>query len=76
MTYLHPSCLKLNMPSTTLAINCPHAIMTTLVETSLPRIDTGATSAMYIGIVIDVKPTIRNFILFISYFRLNTEILI
>lgn len=57
ITYLQPlTSSKPNIPSTTLATNCPQATIATLVDTNLPLMFEGEHSAMYIGIVVDVNP--------------------
>jgi hypothetical protein len=64
-TYLHPFSLKQNIPSITFATNCPHAIIATLQDTRRPLICDGAASAIYIGVVIEVKPEIRGIEIFL-----------
>ena len=60
LAHLHPSlALKVKIPSTTLAMNCPHATMRMLVETRRPRLFAGEDSAMYMGMVVDTRPVNR-----------------
>ena len=56
-THLQVPGAKVNTKSATYATNCPPVIMSTFIVTRVARIDGGADSEMYTGLVTDAKPT-------------------